>query len=154
MHHASLHKFSSLQASRIHTCKRRSHLYGSLKVLWLRRGLHLLNDDKCANGDEITAVTVGESVVVHLVLQRAVGLFCTPVPRHGTPFKFVPMRLDEHQDSNIVFKTMLLSRLPNVFINDRPVEGRERELRARRNFENRFEERKQGDIWNWKRRLE
>lgn len=44
----------------------------------LRVGLYFLHEDSSANGDEVTAIILGDGMVVHLQLQGARFIVCTP----------------------------------------------------------------------------
>lgn len=46
--------------SGVHIRKRRRHLFPCVESFWVHVGLHVLHDDRRANGDEFTAVIVGE----------------------------------------------------------------------------------------------
>lgn len=72
-----------------------------VKGVWVSVGLHLLQDDRWANGHEVTVVIVGEGVAAHLALQSACGIVCRPKHRGSWLSRWGPIQVDEHQDGSI-----------------------------------------------------
>lgn len=74
--------------------------------------LHLLNTYSWGDGEEVTAVIVGERGVGHLPLQSALHIVCTPAEHDSTHPIVVLINVDAQQDSFIAFEAALLMRFP------------------------------------------
>lgn len=66
-----------------------------VKVGCVRVGLHVLQDDIHASGDEVTAAISGARVVVHLALQSAGGIICTTAQCGRAHPRCIPIQVDE-----------------------------------------------------------
>lgn len=62
-------------------------------------------------------------MLIHLALQSAGFVGCTPAQRGSTHFSCIPIHIDEQQVETIAFEATLLSVFPIFSINDGPVES-------------------------------
>lgn len=84
-------------------------------------------------------------VVVYLELHNAICTVCAPAEFGNDHFSGLQVHVDKQEDGEIVFETVLLSRLPIGITNDGPVKSVADMKGRERNFE-------KLNLWkkNWK----